>query len=133
MRQIGICVLTTAILVACGSEVDERSATEKALDELQAKYDALREKDFDDPLQWAAEDLENIGDWEYKVETFSRFDPEDLEEALNKLGDERWEVIWIEKSSAGHMVLLKKPSVSYLNKIPLSGLGRFIIDDSPAE
>lgn len=114
----------------CGGDSDEPSAANRALDELQAKYDALRQTEIDDPVEWAAEDLENIGDWEYKVEMLSLDDPEDLEAALNKLGDERWEVIWIEKNDDGHMLLLKKPSVSYLSKIPLGSLGRFIIDDS---
>ena len=133
LRDIGFCMVISLVLSGCGGETDEQSAADKALEDLQTKYDELTQKAIDNPMQWAADDLENIGDWEYKVEEFSRADPEELEAVLNDLGDERWEVIWIEKNADGYTVFLKKPSVSYLNKIPLSSFGRFIIDDSGAE
>lgn len=133
LRYYGLCIAIALTLSGCGGDSEEPSAADKTLDELQAKYDALRQKEFDDPVQWAADDLENIGDWEYKVELLSHSDPGDLETALNKLGDDRWEVMWMERNNDGHMVLLKRPSVSYLSKIPLSSIGRFIIDDSGTE
>ena len=133
LRDIGFCMVISLVLSGCGGEADEQSAADKALEELQTKYDELTQKEIDNPVQWAADDLENIGDWEYKVEEFSSSDPEELEAVLNDLGDERWEVIWIEKNADGYVVFLKKPSVSYLNKIPFASFGRFIIDDSGAE
>ena len=132
-KYIGLCLILVFGVAACGGESDEPSAAEKALDELQSKYDELSQKEFKDPVKWAAEDLENIGDWEYKVETLPLDSAEEFEAALNELGNDRWEVIWMEKNTVGYTVFLKKPAVSYLNKIPLSSLGRFVIDDSGSE
>ncbi len=132
-KYIGLYLILAFGVAACGGESDEPSAAEKAVDELQAKYDELSQKEFNDPVKWAAEDLENIGDWEYKVETLPLDSAEEFEAALNELGNDRWEVIWMEKNTVGYTVFLKKPAVSYLNKIPLSSLGRFVIDDSGSE
>ena len=82
---------------------------------------------LDDPVKWAAEDFENIGDWDYRVVDIDADTPEAIESELNALGDERWEVFWIERTATGYRVMLKKPSISYLSKIPLSQLGRFIV------
>lgn len=132
-KYFGLCVVLAFGVAACGGESDEPSAAEKALDEMQAKYDELSQKELNDPVQWAAEDLENIGDWEYKVETLPLGSTEEFEAVLNELGNERWEVIWMERNTVGYTVFLKKPAISYLNKIPLSSLGRFVIDDSGSE
>ena len=122
-----------AALAACSKEVEEPeplSGTEKAIAELQAQYDRIVGDGLDDPAKWASEDLENIGDWEYRIETFESTSAEEMQAALNVLGDDRWEVFWMERTSDGYQVFLKKPSVSYLSKIPLSQLGRFVIGDS---
>lgn len=132
-KHIGLCLILAFGVAACGGESGDPSAAEKALDELQSKYDELTQKELNDPVKWAAEDLENIGDWEYKVETLPLDSAEEFEAALNELGNDRWEVIWMEKNTVGYTVFLKKPAVSYLNKIPLSSLGRFVIDDSGSE
>lgn len=133
LKHFGLCLILAFGVSACGGKSDEPSVAEKALDELQAKYDELSQKELNDPVKWAAEDLENIGDWEYKVETLPLDSTNEFEAALNELGNERWEVIWMEKNTVGYTVFLKKPAVSYLNKIPLSSLGRFVIDDSGPE
>ena len=124
-NRVGLATLL--LLAGCGGDSIEPSAAEKALSELQAKYDELVQKQLDDPAKWAADDLENIGDWEYKVQEIPHISNSQLEEALNELGDERWEVSWIERTETGFLVILKKPSVSYLGKIPLSQIGRFVI------
>jgi len=133
LKNCGLCLIFMFGVAACGGDSDAPSAAEKALDELQSKYDELSQKELSDPVKWAAEDLENIGDWEYKVETLPLDSAEEFEAALNELGNDRWEVIWMEKNTVGYTVFLKKPAVSYLNKIPLSSLGRFVIDDSGSE
>ena len=119
-------------LAACGGESPsntvEPNAAERAIDELQRKYDELAGDQLDAPVQWAAEDIENIGDWDYKViEIGDDLSAEELEQTLNALGDDRWEAFWVQPSADGYTVLLKKPSISYLSKIPLSQIGRFII------
>lgn len=137
-----ITLLAVSTLVAsCGGESTESiaeetpapSVTQKALNDLQAKYDQLAGDKLDNPVQWAADDLENIGDWEYKVVSLDKMPVSEWEEVLNGHGDERWEIVWIDATSAGRVVILKRPSVSLLSKIPLSQLGRMMIGDSSAE
>lgn len=111
----------------CAGDSDEPSAADKALQELQARYGELTQEDLDAPAQWAAEDFENIGDWEYKVLEMPYTSPTQLEELFNELGNDRWEVFWIERNASGFIVLLKKPAISYISKIPFSQIGRFMI------
>lgn len=125
--------LTAMLLGACESDSSEPSTAQRALDELQSKYDELLKDKVDVPVDWAAEDLENIGDWEYKVVNLAFRSPEDLQSQLNEFGNERWEVIWLEKSQGGFLAVLKKPSISYLSKIPISQLGRIVIGDPDAQ
>ena len=88
---------------------------------------------MEDPVEWAADDIENIGDWDYKVENLAYSSPEDLESKLNEFGNDRWEVIWLERTPNGFLAILKKPSISYLSKIPLSQLGKFVIGGAEAQ
>ena len=81
-------------------------------------------------MEWAASDLENLGDWEYRVETLKLTSEAEFAATLNEFGNDRWEVIWLERTPGGFMVIMKKPSISLLSKIPLSQLGRFVIDGS---
>lgn len=120
----------TLVLSACQPDSEEPSAARTALDELQRKYDELVKDRVDAPVEWATDDLENIGDWEYRVESLSYSSPEDLASQLNEFGNERWEVIWLERTPGGFLAVLKKPSISYLSKIPLSQLGQIVIGGS---
>ena len=70
----------------------------------------------------AREDLEAIGDWEYKVQYFSNVNHIALEKKLNELGTERWEVIWIDRQGPNLIVTMKRPSRTWLNKLPLGQL-----------
>ena len=126
-------LLTAMMLAGCGDGSPEPSAAEKALNELQSKYDELAKDKLDDPLQWASDDLENIGDWEYKVVDLTAVPTDKLEGELNELGDDRWEVIWVDEARGGRVVILKRPSVSLLSRIPLSQLGRMVIGGSDSE
>ena len=121
------------VLSACQTESQEPSAAQRALDELERKYDELVEDKMDAPVEWAADDLENIGDWEYRVESLSYSSTEDLAFQLNEFGNDKWEVIWFEKTPEGFLVVLKKPSISYLSKIPLSQLGKIVIGGSDGQ
>lgn len=123
------CISVVIVLMGCSNESDNSSVADTALKELQEKYDELKQTEFDDPATWAADDFENIGDWEYRVLQIPYTSAVQLEEDFNKLGDAKWEVFWIERSNAGFMVILKKPSVSYLSKIPFSQIGRFVIGE----
>ncbi len=117
-----------ALTTGCDRDSSQPSATEKAMNDLQSKYDELMKDKLDSPVQWATDDLENIGDWEYKVMDLSGAEPETLEESLNELGNDRWEVFWVENVRNDYRIMLKRPSRSYLSRIPLSQIGRFVID-----
>ncbi len=113
------------------------STTDRALDELQRGYDALQRQfeeltsdQLDAPVEWAQEDIENIGDWEYKVVDLGRLSSEELEATLNELGNDRWQVIWIEDNLTGKTIIMKRPAVSIISKLPLSALGRLLMRDS---
>lgn len=124
---ISAALLGLLSLAGCETENQEPSAAAKALDDLQAKYDELVKDKVDVPVDWAAGDLENIGDWEYRVENIAYSSPEDFAAQLNVLGNERWEVIWLERTPDGFLAVLKKPSISYLSKVPLSEIGKYVI------
>lgn len=114
-----------ALLGGCGGEGD--SPTQRALEELQSKYDELARDRIEEPVQWASDDIENIGDWEYKVVDLSTIDASDLETELNALGDERWEIVWVDVVAGKRVAIFKRPAVSWLSKLPLSALGRMFI------
>ncbi|NNC57499.1 MAG: hypothetical protein HKO12_08055 [Woeseiaceae bacterium] len=126
-------LLTVTILVvafalsACQNDPQEQSAADRAISELQRKYDEVIEKPGSDAVEWATEDIENYGDWEYRVESLDVDSPEEFAATLNEFGNEKWEVIWLERTEDGYLVVLKKPSISYLSKIPLSQIGRIVI------
>ena len=129
---VGTALLSLA-MSGCESGSQEPTTAQRALDELQNKYDEILKSKVDVPVEWATDDLENIGDWEYRVVSLSFRSPEDLQNQLNEFGNERWEVIWLEESPGGFLAVLKKPSISYLSKIPLSQIGRIVIGDPGAQ
>ena len=111
---------------ACSRDPGEPSRAEQALAELQRLVDEAREMTPEDPVEWAKEDLERYGDWEYRVVALAELEADALEEELNGLGQERWEVFWIERTDQGLSLLLKRPAVSYLRAVPFSEIGRAI-------
>ncbi len=128
-RTISLFVLAIA-LVGCEADQGEQSVAQRATEGIQKKYDELVESSIDAPIDWATSDIENIGDWEYRVENLSFSTAETFAEQLNEFGNDRWEVIWLEKTPDGYLIFLKKPSISYLSKLPLSQIGKIVIDGS---
>ena len=47
--------------------------------------------------EWLLKDIENIGDWEYKIVTFGSEKIKDIEMQLITLGRERWQCFWVEQ------------------------------------
>lgn len=45
---------------------------------------------------WIVEDLRKVGAWDYQVVRVDTADDASLSRRLNELGDERWEVLWLE-------------------------------------
>ena len=128
MKTLGLTVLlgVSSVLVACAREPGEPSRTDQALEELQRLVEQARERAPDDAVEWAREDLERYGDWEYRVVMVATLEPDEIEEQLNDLGQERWEVFWVDRTEQGLSLLLKRPAVSYLRAVPFSEIGRVI-------
>ena len=126
-----------SLIFACGNEnkktvesnEQDVSKLESAMAELQNKYEDLRKTKPSAAFDWASEDLKNIGDWEYKIIELSGLSSSELEDEFNALGEERWQIFWIkEKSNENMQVMLKRPTISYLSKLPLSSLGKIMLD-----
>lgn len=75
---------------------------------------------------WLKQDVEKMGDWEYKVVTFAGKNHEELEKNLNQLGNERWQCFWVEGSPKEKVFYFKRTKMSYINKIPAADLIRII-------
>ena len=78
--------------------------------------------------EWLLKDIQNIGDWEYKIEEFRLKNPKDLEIRLNQLGAERWQCFWVEQSKDQKIFYFKRTKLSYLSKIPTGALLRIMAD-----
>ena len=79
--------------------------------------------------EWLLKDIQNIGDWEYKIEKFSLKNSKDLEIRLNQLGSERWQCFWVEQGNDNtKSFYFKRTKMSYLSKIPTGALLRIMAD-----
>ena len=93
--------------------------------EAQKMYEKARtasEKVSEDSYEWAKDDLEKIGDWEYRVVSLSTVESASLEAELNTLGADRWECFWVAGEGKDAKFLFKRPVRSYLKRIPLRSL-----------
>ena len=127
--EAGTGTAATDAAAAVDPGTGEASRTARALDELSAAYDqlaALVDRNPGEAVDWAQGDIENLGDFEYRIIEFDRLPADDLETELNALGNERWEVFWMESTAAGVRVYVKRPSISYLSRLPLSTLVRLL-------
>jgi len=123
-------VLIAAYVLSAGfslSFADEPAAQEEpsVWTQVLALYEQAKdagETVTDDVYEWARTDVETIGDWEYKVAYFPNANHIALEKRLNELGAERWEVTWIDRQGANLIVTMKRPSRTWLNKLPLGQL-----------
>lgn len=119
-------------VIAGSQETDEAapdSATERAIEELSAAYDRLAgllDQGSDEAVDRVQGDIENIGDWEYRIVVLDGEDDEALEAELNAFGDERWEVFWVEPAGESLRFYLKRSSISYLSRVPLGTLMRML-------
>ena len=78
--------------------------------------------------EWLLKDIENIGDWEYKVESYSPEESKEIEKKLNELGKERWQCFWVESDKKEKVFYFKRTKMSYLSKIPTGALLRIMAD-----
>ena len=78
--------------------------------------------------EWVLKDIENIGDWEYKVESYGPEQAKEIEKKLNVLGKERWQCFWVESSKKEKVFYFKRTKLSYLSKIPTGAILRIMTD-----
>ena len=78
--------------------------------------------------EWLLKDIENIGDWEYKVESYGPEQAKEIEKKLNELGKERWQCFWVESSKKEKVFYFKRTKLSYLSKIPTGAILRIMTD-----
>ncbi len=134
---LGTPFLLCLLLTACGGTADppatdpqpQPSHTDRVLSRVEELYESAIEAGetaSSDAIEWATEDIQKIGDWEYRVVTLPALSDSALEEKLNELGSERWEIFWIERTGSSLRLLLKRPARSYLKSIPVSDLARIL-------
>ncbi len=111
---------------ACERADDAPSQVDRARQELERLYEEAMKRAPEDPVEWAREDLQRAGDWEYRVVVIPSAEDTALELELNQLGEERWEAFWVRDTQRGLTVLLKRPARSYLRLVPFSDISRAI-------
>jgi hypothetical protein len=129
--------LAIALAIGCDDSLpptlpDDGPASEAAgeawqrIESLYQRAVEAGEKVPDDVAEWARQDLQRIGRWEYRIERLAAADDEALEAHLNRLGRERWECYWLRAEADGIVLFLKRPARSYLRSIPVSDLLRLL-------
>jgi hypothetical protein len=76
-------------------------------------------------IEWIREDLDKVGDWEYRVVSLGG-SAEQVEKELNELGRERWECFWVQQEGRRVRFFLKRPARSYLSSIPVTSLMKLL-------
>ena len=126
-------MVLAAALAACSSREGAEPATaDRTLEEIRRLYEEAVNAAPEDPVGWARDDLEKLGDWEYRIVVVTNGDAAATEAQLNELGKERWEVFWVTESASALTFYLKRPARSYLRMLPLSSL-RGLIDEASSD
>ena len=98
-------------------------------DEVERLYEQAREtgeKVPGDVYEWLKEDLDHIGDWEYRVIVVNDPAEAQLEATMNELGVERWECFAVVREGDSLHLFFKRPVRSYLKHIPISDLWKLV-------
>lgn len=75
-------------------------------------------------IDFAKEDLQANGTWLYKTLQISINELEELEDKLNVLGKEKWELIQLVDLKQAVMLILKKPNAGYIANTVKLATGR---------
>ena len=132
LAKIGLPVILLLIAATGAAAQEQPSETdEKSLwEQVQELYENARKEGEEAPrdfYDWIRSDMQNIGDWEYHVfESAAGETAESVEQQLNELGTERWDCIWIEQRGKTTRFVMKRPTYSYLQHVPLSQLLKLI-------
>ena len=127
------------LLAQEGEKEKEKSYSEKLKEVYEKGVKGAKEK-YEETLgdgknltskskEWLLKDIENIGDWEYKIVTFGSEKIKDIEMQLNALGRERWQCFWVEQvNDNAKSFYFKRTKMSYLSKIPTGAILRIMAD-----
>jgi hypothetical protein len=126
-----VAVAISVLVTACGSGGDDEPEPDSGTwDKVVELYEQAREAGetgSKDAYEWAREDFHSIGDWQYRVVELSMASAEPLEDALNELGEERWECIWIESRDGNTtLAIFKRRARTYLNRVPMGDLLKLV-------
>ena len=72
-------------------------------------------------VDWVRQDMEKIGDWEYRVVALAG-SAESMEKELNELGQDRWECFSVQADGKQARLFFKRPAKSYVGSVPVSSL-----------
>ena len=129
-RTLLAACLLFSISVSVAAE-EEKPPEDDLWTQAQALYEkakAAGETVPDDIAEWVKADLGRIGVWEYKVAMLPS-EPTALDVELNRLGAERWDCFWMERSENKLQVTCKRPAKSYLGSIKLLDLFNLVQGD----
>lgn len=126
---IAACILVSLMVVSSCDQVDKIKQTtseklsnadiKKEIEEAYSKVKKTGASVPDNAIDWAAEDIKKIGDWDYKVVSLVSDTPEKIGVKLNEYGANRWEIFWVENIGDKKILYMKRPSRSYLKHFPL--------------
>ena len=123
-------LLLVALSAPISGQEDSADEPEPGVwDEVERLYERAKETGERVPknvYDWIRQDIENLGDWEYRVVELESSDLKSVEDKLNELGQERWDCIWVQASGKTTRFFLKRPVRSYLTTLPLSQLLKLI-------
>ena len=124
---------------ACGGSSDE---TENDEAESGTWRDALRfyekarqtgEEAPGDAYEWMRQDLERVGDWQYRVLVLDGAGEAEIEEKLNEMGRDRWDCFAALAEGSSLRLLFKRPVESYVGAIPHNELLKLLRDRDEGE
>jgi len=87
----------------------------------------------DDVAEWVKQDLQSIGDWEYRVVRVPVVSPATAEAELNALGGERWECFWVQLDDDQTLFFMKRPMRSFIKTIPVPDLIKLLSSSDAKE
>jgi hypothetical protein len=134
--RLAMPVATLLMIAGCSGSGGENAPGSAAVegdpglwDEVERLYEQARatgEQVPGDVYDWLKEDLNHIGDWEYRVIAVSDLAETELETTMNELGLERWECFAVVRESDAVHLFFKRPVKSYLRHIPVTDLWKLV-------
>jgi len=119
--SLHLCVLLLFLILSDSirvfADTEQKPSVEEASSEKEGMWNRVQhyyQRSSDAGKQWTKEEIERIGDWQYRVVTIEDASDEELEVRLNQLGDERWEVTWLERFDGKLRVFVKRPVKSII-------------------